>query len=87
MCAGLQTGLLRTIKVDGDLVADIIPVDVVINAMIVAGWKRGTVDKNLNGQIPVYNCTSGAFNSITWGGLLEMGIPGAEKNPIETIFW
>ena len=87
MCAGLQSGLLRTIVVDAEKVADFIPVDVVINAMIVACWKRGTQDKNLNAPIPVYNCTSGATNPITWGNLLEWGMEGAKKNPVETIFW
>ena len=87
MCAGLQSGLLRTIVVDGEKVADLIPVDVVINAMIVAGWKRGTEDKKLNTPIPIYNCTSGATNAITWRDLLDKGHCVAEKNPIETIFW
>ena len=40
MAAGLS-GLLRTILVDREKVADFVPVDVVINVMIVAAWKRG----------------------------------------------
>ena len=41
MAAGLS-GLLRTILVDREKVADFVPVDVVINVMIVAAWKHRT---------------------------------------------
>ena len=38
-----MSGLLRTILVDREKVADFVPVDIVINVMIVAAWKRGTL--------------------------------------------
>ena len=87
MAAGLS-GLLRTILVDREKVADFVPVDIVINVMIVAAWKRGTESKSLNMPIvPIYNCTSGATNPITWGEILDKGLISARKNPVETIFW
>ncbi|XP_018905583.2 fatty acyl-CoA reductase wat [Bemisia tabaci] len=39
--AGAGVGLLRTLHADGDCVADIVPVDYVINAIIAAGWDIG----------------------------------------------
>jgi hypothetical protein len=50
-----------------DFVADLIPVDVVINAMIVAAWKTAQ-DYAGNSTIPpVYNVTSSSIKPITWG--------------------
>ena len=65
--AGIATGVLRTMHIEKDFVADLIPVDVVINAMIVAAWKTAQ-DYTGNPTIPsVYNVTSGSFKPITWG--------------------
>ena len=66
MCA-FGTGLLRTMHIEKDFVADLIPVDVVINAMIVAAWKTAQ-DYTGNPTIPsVYNVTSSSIKPITWG--------------------
>ena len=89
MAAGLS-GLLRTILVDREKVADFVPVDVVINVMIVAAWKHGTKKGQIHIDdpvVPIYNCTSGATNPITWGQILDKGLIAARKNPVETIFW
>ena len=89
MAAGLS-GLLRTILVDREKVADFVPVDVVINVMIVAAWKHGSKKGQIHIDdplVPIYNCTSGATNPITWGQILDKGLIAARKNPVETIFW
>ena len=50
-----------------EFVADLIPVDVVINAMIVAAWKTAQ-EYTGNPTIPsVYNVTSGSIKPINWG--------------------
>ena len=50
-----------------EFLADLIPVDVVINAMIVAAWKTAQ-DYTGNPTIPpVYNVTSGSIKPINWG--------------------
>ena len=65
--AGFATGVLRTMHVEKEFVADLIPVDVVINAMIVAAWKTAQ-DYTGNPTIPsVYNVTSSSIKPITWG--------------------
>ena len=89
MAAGMS-GLLRTILVDREKVADFVPVDIVINVMIVAAWKHGTKKGPIHIDdpvVPIYNCTSGATNPITWGQILDKGLIAARKNPVETIFW
>ena len=60
--------------VEKDFLADLIPVDVVINAMIVAAWKTSQ-DYTGNPTIPpVYNVTSGSIKPINWGKYCRMSI-------------
>ena len=55
--------------VERDCVADLIPVDVAINAMIVAAWKTAQehTARPLKMTPSIYNVTSGSVNPITWG--------------------
>ena len=65
--AAFGTGVLRTMHIEKDFVADLIPVDIVINSMIVAAWKTAK-DYTGNPTIPsVYNVTSSSTIPITWG--------------------
>ena len=65
--AAFGTGVLRTMHIEKDFVADLIPVDVVINSMIVAAWKTAK-DYTGNPTVPsVYNVTSSSTIPITWG--------------------
>ena len=66
MCA-FGTGLLRTMHIEKEFVADLIPVDVVINAMVVAAWKTAQDYTGKPTIPPVYNVTSSSIRPITWG--------------------
>lgn len=57
-------GTLKSIICDERNIMDVIPVDIVVNTLITAGWKTGTQRKT--DHATVYNCTSGALNPITW---------------------
>ena len=39
------------------------------------------------GSVPVYNCTSGGINGITWGEVETRGLPIIRQNPYEGVFW
>lgn len=80
LIAGGGTGVLRTLLAKRELVADLIPVDVTINVMIVAAWKIAkrlppmmnvTYNKITRSLPPIYQVTSGSVNPITWGILVE----------------
>lgn len=43
-------GILRTMRASNDAVADLVPVDVVINAMLAAAWYSGSQAVNRFGQ-------------------------------------
>jgi fatty acyl-CoA reductase len=36
---GAGTGLIRTLHLDGDTTADIVPVDMAVNSLIVSAWE------------------------------------------------
>lgn len=41
-CSQAGKGILRTMRASNDAVADLVPVDVVINAMLAAAWYSGS---------------------------------------------
>jgi len=89
--AGAGKGILRTAFIKRDCTADIVPVDVCINLMCVMAWKVSLPRQNgtslSSKSIPVYQCTSGGINKITWGQIETEGLPIILRNPYESIFW
>lgn len=58
--------------------ADIIPVDYVTNALIVAGWHTATFPEE---RRLVMHLTTGVQNPITWGQILDFARMSALKSP------
>ena len=63
-----------------------VPVDVCINLMCVLAWKAATSPAP-DTQPPVYNCTSGGVNPLTWGRVETEGLLIVLRNPFEGVFW
>ncbi|RWS14634.1 putative fatty acyl-CoA reductase CG5065-like protein, partial [Dinothrombium tinctorium] len=76
-------GVLRTMHVHKEKICDMVPVDIVANALIVGAWFVGT---KKSGQIQVFNCTSGGLNPITWSQIKEISSPLLIKNPSMELF-
>lgn len=76
-------GVLRTMWCSGDKVADFIPVDVCINLLVAVAWRIATKPSN---PIPVYHCTSGGTNPITWGQMQPLGLASCRRFPFEGVF-
>ncbi|XP_014681548.1 PREDICTED: fatty acyl-CoA reductase 1-like [Priapulus caudatus] len=60
-------GYLRVKLAQPDIEVDIIPVDLVSNCIIAAGWRLGT--NKPTPTIPIYNSSSTGFQRMTWGEL------------------
>jgi fatty acyl-CoA reductase len=67
----------------GDMVADFVPVDICINLLVTVAWRTATKPSN---PIPVYHCTSGGTNPITWAELQPLGLKSFERFPFEAIY-
>jgi fatty acyl-CoA reductase len=81
------TGVLKTMLAKHDAIADIVPVDLVVNLTLTAGWFIGSIEqhKAVNRVPPVFNCTSGQLNKFTWGMLEKYGRVALYKNPFDNI--
>lgn len=72
-------GLFRTIMCNENVIADLVPVDIVINLMITAAWKTAMSKQcGLN----IYNCCTGEQKPITWGRFVNLSIENMRKHPL-----
>uniref|UniRef100_A0A672ZYH9 Fatty acyl-CoA reductase n=1 Tax=Sphaeramia orbicularis TaxID=375764 RepID=A0A672ZYH9_9TELE len=79
-------GILRTMRASNDAVADLVPVDVVINATLSAAWYSGSQRFSRPKHILVYNCTTGGINPFHWGEVEYHVISTFKRNPLEQAF-
>ncbi|XP_057692440.1 fatty acyl-CoA reductase 1 isoform X1 [Corythoichthys intestinalis] len=79
-------GILRTMRASNDAVADLVPVDVVINTTLAAAWYSASQKLNRPKSIPVYNCTTGGINPFRWGEVEYHVISTFKRNPLEQAF-
>ncbi|XP_034382449.1 fatty acyl-CoA reductase 1 isoform X2 [Cyclopterus lumpus] len=85
-------GILRTMRANNDAVADLIPVDVVINLTLAAGWytaecRKTEKQKNERPKTAlVYNCTSGGINPFHWGEIEHHVMSSFKRNPLDQAF-
>lgn len=73
-------GILRTMRASNDAVADLVPVDTVVNVMLVAAW-YSAVHRPRNTLI--CNCTTGEINPFHWGQIEHHVISTFKRNPLE----
>lgn len=82
--AAAGKGFFRTMLCHEDKVADLVPVDVVINLMICAAWRTAT---NRPDGIAVYNCCTGLQKPITWKEFVNHSFTAMRKNPLGEMMW
>lgn len=77
-------GLLRTVKASPRAVADLIPVDTVVNLILSVGWYTAVHRPK---STRIYHCTSGTLNPCKWGEMGTQIMVNLEKVPLESAFW
>lgn len=82
---GAGKGVIRSMHCDAELDADLVPVDVSINSLLMIGWKIATSPKT--NDVKVYHITANRDNSITWGEALECGRKHFYENPFSICLW
>ncbi|CAH2056235.1 unnamed protein product, partial [Iphiclides podalirius] len=82
--AAVGKGIFRTMLGNGTRVADLVPVDTVINLMIVCAWR--THLKRGDGVV-VYNCCTGQQNPITWQSFVKTSFKYMRKHPFREVVW
>ncbi|KAI2648427.1 Fatty acyl-CoA reductase 1 [Labeo rohita] len=79
-------GILRTMRASNNAVADLVPVDVVINTTLAAAWYSGSQRHARPRSMLVYNCTTGGINPFHWGEVEYHVISTFKRNPLEQAF-
>ncbi|KAL8568138.1 hypothetical protein ACOMHN_027661 [Nucella lapillus] len=82
LLVAIGKGLLRCMCGNFHCTADLIPVDIVTNAIIAIAWYTGVERPSTT---LVYNCTTGQMNRLTWGEVERMSYEYFMKNPCNTI--
>ncbi|XP_068081075.1 putative fatty acyl-CoA reductase CG5065 isoform X2 [Anabrus simplex] len=77
-------GLFRTAYCHGGKVADMIPVDMVINLLICAAWHRA---REPSKDITVYNCCTGLQKPILWKNFVALCYGYLRKHPLNDAVW
>ncbi|XP_049639782.1 fatty acyl-CoA reductase 2-like [Suncus etruscus] len=80
---GIGKGLLRYLKASPRAVADVIPVDTVVNLILSVGWYTAVHRPK---STRIYHCTSGALNPCKLGKMGVHVIATLEKVPMEQAF-
>lgn len=90
--AGGGLGLIRTIYCDGNVNANIVPVDMCVNSMISAAWdvseqfiEAKTQKKEY--EIPVYNFESSNECAISWNEFMDSAAKYGMKVPSSKAVW
>jgi len=79
--AAVGKGILRSMCGNLNAVADIVPVDIVSNLLIVAGWHRAVASSE---TVPVINCCSGRLKPLKWSLILK-SFEIFEQYPLENL--
>lgn len=86
LMVGAGKGVIRSMHCIGHYHAEVIPLDISINSIIVIAYKIGK-DTQRQPEIPVYNLTSGDDRNTTWKEVLDIGKAAARKIPFEGPLW
>ncbi|XP_017891030.1 putative fatty acyl-CoA reductase CG5065 isoform X2 [Ceratina calcarata] len=78
-------GVIRSMHGNANYHAEVIPLDLAINALIAIAQKTATGEKKQS--IPVYNISQSGVQPITWGEVLGKGKKVAYQYPFEGQVW
>ncbi|XP_047527580.1 putative fatty acyl-CoA reductase CG5065 [Vanessa atalanta] len=83
---GAGKGVIRTMHCYGHYHAEVIPVDIAINSIILIPYYINTKIER-PAEIPVFNLTSGDDRDTTWKEVLDVGKATVRKFPFEGPLW
>ncbi|XP_017781377.1 PREDICTED: putative fatty acyl-CoA reductase CG5065 [Nicrophorus vespilloides] len=82
--AAAGKGVFRSMHCHPEKTADLVPVDLVINLMLAAGWKVGSCKTK---EIPIYNCCTGQRKPISWRSFVELCFKYMRIYPFSDVTW
>ncbi|XP_058793398.1 fatty acyl-CoA reductase wat-like [Phymastichus coffea] len=83
---GGGAGLIRTMNMDGECVAELIPADLTVNALIATAWDVAN-SKNEDSDPPIYNYHSSWSKGLTWRKYVDLAYKYGTKKPSIRSIW
>ncbi|KAF2898636.1 hypothetical protein ILUMI_07546 [Ignelater luminosus] len=81
---GAAKGVIRRLPVGRELIYDYIPVDIVVNQLIVAGYHAGFTQTK---EVQVYHCTSSTRRPFRWSSVDDKINMYLHKFPLKSAVW
>ncbi|XP_032667586.1 putative fatty acyl-CoA reductase CG5065 [Odontomachus brunneus] len=81
---GAGKGVIRTMYCDQETYADYLPVDIAINAILVASWNFIYFKDR---EKRVFNLTSSSEFQVSWAEIIERGRKITQKVPLNGVVW
>lgn len=81
---GASKGVIRRLPIGSGLIYDYIPVDVVVNQVLVTGYYVN--HKNSN-ELAIYHCTSSTCQPFKWEGVQDKINGYLHKYPLYGAVW
>lgn len=80
--AAAGKGIFRSMLCHPDKIADFVPVDMVINLMLVAACRTA---ESPTKDIHVYNCSTGHRNGVSWKDFINLCFVYMRKHPFTEV--
>ncbi|CAH2101870.1 unnamed protein product [Euphydryas editha] len=84
LLVGAGKGVIRTMHCNDNYLADVIPVDMAVNACIILSYLTA-IEKPKD--VRVCNVTQSGYNGITWGQALDLGRIHVQEFPFSVCLW
>ncbi|KAL0858722.1 hypothetical protein ABMA27_011199 [Loxostege sticticalis] len=84
LLVGAGKGVIRTMHCNESYNADIVPVDMVVNACILLAYNTGLEKPK---EVQVCNITQSGLNAFTWGEALDLGRIHVKEFPFSICLW
>ncbi|EFN87624.1 putative fatty acyl-CoA reductase CG8306 [Harpegnathos saltator] len=81
---GASKGVIRRVPVAKNLTYDYIPIDIVVNSLIVAAY---SVDRDSDKSLKIYHCTSSTCNPFQWDQVQKEVNIYLHKYPLKSAVW
>jgi fatty acyl-CoA reductase len=81
---GAAKGVVRRLPVGTDLIYDYIPVDVVVNEILVVGQH---IAEKQSGEISIFHCTSSTYNPFRWEQIAKNVNSLIHLYPLKSAVW
>ncbi|KAH0535391.1 hypothetical protein KQX54_016117 [Cotesia glomerata] len=85
--AAAAVGFLRSIRINRDIYANMVPVDYTVNAILASAWDVATHPDRRRENMLIYNYTSTVENPITWGFYIDNCLAFARDYPLKQSIW